>query len=597
MAASLTAGAAALVIQAFRELAGVEPSPLAVKNVLMCAARDLGEDPLSQGAGRVDVLEAVKTIAGEAKPLVVTADTWDSATELIEEAWNTSIRLPASYTRISWPPISSGIPLANLFVGTVEQGRSRTATVYVFNPTGETKRYVIEAWTYTRVYVAEYKVGSVPPPSPGYAVNRTYFVLPSLPRAKYVTITVWHDVEDLEEGEYFYVFLWDWVDEDGDGEIDPSTELYRVDYDAATGNVHCISFGFPTKIFAGKPVLEFVRDCKMGVRPISAGMLVEGWRPTSPMWVRVRPRVAYVPPGGTAEVKIVFRALRTMLGPYTGFVQVRDADTGEVAEIPFSFVAVGEVRRLMTASTYRFVYPLHRPYPYHVLMVRGLYDWNQNREVGDWRLIEFEIDDPRDEIVAVRATIKWLSPKTDIDALAVTGSGWISDVGNSDYLSGKRFQWGTRTGRAEEYVWIHDQGVDRGVRRILLCNALYGGDVKPPEYYAVYLDFVRARWRGGCAKLHEGWYAEARARAGQVITLYLKLTSTTPVDVILEPAAWNDLPVQYSLDSFTLCVAKVIKVQIAVPEDAPPGTYRADTLVYLDEMATPVYLLVDVVVG
>jgi subtilisin family serine protease len=62
MATPVTAGGAALVIEAFRKAhGGASPSPALVRSILMSSAHDLGYPAFDQGAGRLDAWEAVQT--------------------------------------------------------------------------------------------------------------------------------------------------------------------------------------------------------------------------------------------------------------------------------------------------------------------------------------------------------------------------------------------------------------------------------------------------------------------------------------------------------------------------------------------------------
>ena len=67
--APLTAGEAALVIQAYRSShAGADPAPALVKKIIMSTAMDLGAPSSEQGAGLINALEAVRMALSIGKP-------------------------------------------------------------------------------------------------------------------------------------------------------------------------------------------------------------------------------------------------------------------------------------------------------------------------------------------------------------------------------------------------------------------------------------------------------------------------------------------------------------------------------------------------
>ena len=85
MSAPLTAGAAALVMEALKN-EEMEVNPFIIKSILMSTASDLGSDPFTQGSGKVDVSNAIDYIkGGDRRFLVYTNDTYHNIAGLLKK--------------------------------------------------------------------------------------------------------------------------------------------------------------------------------------------------------------------------------------------------------------------------------------------------------------------------------------------------------------------------------------------------------------------------------------------------------------------------------------------------------------------------------
>ena len=139
-ATPVTAGAAALVVQAYeRAHGGARPSPATVRSILMSSARDLGFPSTDQGAGRVDAWQAVQTALGSGPSFLVgpsslaisgTVSSPFRATVSVTNTGATVQRysLDATLSRQSalqeWSGVSKGATL-NAFTFTVAPGLER----------------------------------------------------------------------------------------------------------------------------------------------------------------------------------------------------------------------------------------------------------------------------------------------------------------------------------------------------------------------------------------------------------------------------------------------------------------------------------------
>ncbi|RLE71399.1 MAG: hypothetical protein DRJ37_05025, partial [Thermoprotei archaeon] len=254
---------------------------------------------------------------------------------------------------------------------------------------------------------------------------------------------------------------------------------------------------------------------------------------------------------------------------------------------------------------------------YSALGVRGVYDQGWRYETGDWRIIFFKVKDDNDEIAAIKATVSWMYPNTDINVHGVGGHGIVWDEGVINYVDDGNFTWGTRTGTTKEYVWIWDGGgyefwlflysgfyrsVTDEKRSLILHNVLLDGSMPDdfPEPYMITLDFYKVYFSGGYDVKHESRYVEVYATADaatdQVITVWLTFESSEIVNVAVDAAWYDDLPPTNMPLAFTVAGKTTIPVEVVVPAGTSAGTYWADVEVWLGDMPYPFYCWIEVTV-
>ena len=84
MSAPIAAGSAALLVESLKEKSA-SYDPFVIRNLLMSSADDLRNDPLTQGAGLVNALDAVRIVNGHGGKFMVHNDaTFSNIKEVID---------------------------------------------------------------------------------------------------------------------------------------------------------------------------------------------------------------------------------------------------------------------------------------------------------------------------------------------------------------------------------------------------------------------------------------------------------------------------------------------------------------------------------
>lgn len=536
MAAPMTAGAAALVISDLRER-GLDADPFRVKNILMSSAKDLGNDPFVQGAGRVDALAAVQLARGSGGKFMAYTESTPAniiaaLAPAIKSYSSTLGIIDAGYVQQPGALESAGAGLAESrwFAGRVVQGQSTSADIIIENPTNKAMEIQVSS-TIERL-VARYEVHNstrlfeVDPThklrqhgfAPNYH-NLTEIVGGDIPDADLMVARVnFPFASFLNSTELFgdhlriaSLYSYDWRDADKNGEV-AFGEISMISRGGSWGTTQELRVGDPGSKFKGTPVLgvypvptvfSFWRgDRFMNSTSMDYTLTVEFYKRQPNLAVQfdgnLDQTVVTVPAKGTARLGATVTATdEAMTGNYYGQIQMLNVESKHRMLMPVSYVVTTkpvpkDVQVVIAPADTRSASESERdlglrPNGY----VGGLSDMTSRYSAGDWRAYYFNVQDPT--ITSMNLKVSWPHNSTSINAMAfgpdgrlVASSvpsgvfqefaGWPSNdwLGTSVVSEGGFFYFSQNAGDRTTVLSVPVNGT--GIYSVLLHNTLFHGE-------------------------------------------------------------------------------------------------------------------------
>lgn len=452
MSAPLVSGAAAVVMDQLAQH-NIPYSPFTVKNILMSTARDMGNDPLVQGAGLVDAATAAAYINGRAGLFAVANDaSYLNVLDATAPAFEAFNRTEQGLDRLLMP--DKAHPSASWFAGHLEAGQRSSATFTISNPTDSPIPVRIDPETLHLVHTDHTTTTTIPreqdPVMNETGVYAPNYILLSdvrspqtlseifksgeIPESSLLVLDVNFDFDQFmnQTAEIYAddisiasLYLYDWSDDDGDGEI-TAGELAMVNRAGSWGTLQEMRVTDPTGIFSGVPVV--------GVYPVPirasywAGItennstsidytLTASYydRGTWPViWLESRDVV--VPPNSELQV----RATLTVppgyqSGVHQGFL-VFEGPLHTV-NVPVSFAVVEPAGSDVVLASGGDHGVLYSPGS-----VRGAFDMSGRYPSGDWRHHYLDIPDGAGSALI---EISWKSNNTNVGVFVADPSGAI----------------------------------------------------------------------------------------------------------------------------------------------------------------------------
>lgn len=523
MAAPLVAGAAAVLLEGLRD-SGMDSDPLSIKNILLSTARDMGNDPYSQGSGLYDPAAALGYVSGSGPFSVHNDASYTNVRSALEGALartnSTELQLP----RFWLPP--SSLQMTPWYGGHVEPGGTSAATFTVANTSSEPVEVSVSAvrpgvllqtsaggTTEPRVAPAgadadsdAYEPGYVPLSRVReYADLGSFYEPVRIPaESDMMVLNVSFGMDQFmdPESEVYAddlsiasVYIYDWDDRDGDGRADQD-ELAMVSRGGSWGTVQELRLSDPASSFSGVPLV--------GVYPVPerfsywTGATGEDSDPMDyeitatfygdAAWdaVWVERGALEVPAGGTAQLSASIKVPPgAPTGAYQGFLEF--AGGGHSARVPVSYVVAEPVERGSEARVAGSEADgvLHGPG-----YVKGAFDMASRYMAGDWRQYYFDVRDPLVDSAVI--DVRWQDEGTSASVFVASPDGRLISTSTPagafghfmgwpslDWLGTTPFSEGggfypVTTRNATSSV-VHVPVNQTGVHSVLVHSTLFGG--------------------------------------------------------------------------------------------------------------------------
>ena len=471
MSAPIVSGTAALVIQSLNDNSK-QFSPFDIKNILMSTAKDMQNDPFTQGSGMVDSLDAVRFVHGEGGVFQVYNDASSKNLNSILEAPLKNL----NYTAFGMSPPSISLDKINQtswFAGRLNSGDDSKATFKIENPTNKTlsikitpqKLELIEKFTYdgfTEPRLQDSYLNETDTYRPNYISlgnmtisgnnvsnsnmdvpdNSTLLVLNanfSFDQFMNQTNPIYAD--DLKISS---LYIYDWNDKDDNSEIS-SDELSLVNRGG--------SWGTNQELRITKPTNQFENEMVVGIYPVperysywggsinqnstSMNYTLSASYFEKNNWndVTVEKQVVTIPPKQIVEIDAKISTTdEQKTGIYDGFLTFEGEH--HTANVPVSYVIVEKIQKDIP---FTFVGSDDDDVNFGNEYVKGAFDMSNRYMAGDWRQFYLDVED--NTINTASFELSWENDHTNFSAFVLDPHGKIIGTNMPTGVFGHFMNW------------------------------------------------------------------------------------------------------------------------------------------------------------
>lgn len=473
MAAPLVSGSAAILMEGLNKQSK-EYDPFTIKNILMSTAKDLQNDPFTQGSGLVDVDKALSFVnAEEGIFLVHNNASYSNIKKILKPALESINSTSIGFEKFEFP--TKIMPMTSWFAGHLLPGEHSKTTFTIENPTDKPIQISIKPTTISLIKNTQFD-GTTKVRQQDSMLNKSDTFIPN-----YIKLS---DIKEHKElGEFFdsnpiptesslmvlnlnfpfdnfmnktdiiyandmkisSLYLYDWIDKNNDTNI-ASNELDMINRAGSWGTVQELRVTEPNEKFKGTPLVGvypvptrysyYLGDTKQNSTSMEYTLSASYYQKDKWSIIWPKTETITVPANNTTKVDIslvVPNDLQT--GNYQGFITFE----GKIHTVnaPVSFVVKKEIAQKDSLVL------IQGKQSDDVLFgngyVKGAFDMANRYMAGDWRQYYFDIKDGSINSAAIE--LSWKTDDTNLSVFVMDPKGRIVQTNMPSGVFGHFLGW------------------------------------------------------------------------------------------------------------------------------------------------------------
>jgi hypothetical protein len=472
LAAPLTAGAAAILMQALDEK-GFHYDPFTIKNILMSTADDLGNDPFAQGSGLVNVTSAINYVLGNENTFAVYNNaTYANVKKILDPAivsMNSSV-----FGLKTFQMGNDSLQETPWFAGRVNPGDQTTAFFTIENPTNQNITVKIEPQKLTLMKFSQYNGTTEPRMKdslvkkdrvyrPNYVslaqvmnssnsslyqkinpipANASLMVLDlSFPFSQFMNSSTKMYADDMKIAS---LYLYDWNNKHGN--IQPTyQDLSLVNRGGSWGTVQEVRVSEPSSKFEHVPLVGvypvptrysyWSGDTQKNATFINYTITASYFEKTRWNKILLDSNVVNIKPHSNATISATLEVpYDEKPGVHQGFISFTD-NTHKV-NVPLSYIVL---KKLQPKDLPTVIQGSAGNTLFGNGYVSGGFDMSNRYNAGDWREYYFNVDDK--SINTATMIISWKDPNTNLSVFVLDPKGNIIQANTPAGVLGEFQGW------------------------------------------------------------------------------------------------------------------------------------------------------------